>query len=130
MLPQEERDKYIQGARDLSEEQKLLAISVILGEAWWMLPQEERDKYIQGARDLSEEQKLLYPDCWKRKRSHSTSYRSLSFTVAISVILGEAWRMLPQEERDKYIQGARDLSEEQKLLYPDCWKRKRSHSTS
>uniref|UniRef100_A0A1B6MML3 HMG box domain-containing protein n=1 Tax=Graphocephala atropunctata TaxID=36148 RepID=A0A1B6MML3_9HEMI len=49
---------------------------------------------------------------------------------AISVILGEAWRMLPQEERDKYIQGARDLSEEQKLLYPDCWKRKRSHSTS
>ncbi|XP_075225572.1 HMG box-containing protein 1-like [Lycorma delicatula] len=49
---------------------------------------------------------------------------------AISVILGEVWRTLPQEEREIYIRGARDLSEEQKLLHPDCWKRKRSHSTS
>lgn len=49
---------------------------------------------------------------------------------AISVILGEAWRSLPQEEREVFIQGAKEISEEQKLLYPDCWKRKRSHSTS
>ncbi|RZF36070.1 hypothetical protein LSTR_LSTR005886 [Laodelphax striatellus] len=49
---------------------------------------------------------------------------------AISVILGEVWRTLPQEEREIYIRGARDLSEEQKLLHPDCWKRKRSHSAS
>lgn len=60
----------------------------------------------------------------KRKNNISLCYR------AISVILGEAWRTLPQEERDIFIQGAKDLSEEQKALYPDCWKRKRSHSTS
>ncbi|XP_018903884.1 HMG box-containing protein 1 [Bemisia tabaci] len=49
---------------------------------------------------------------------------------AISVLLGEAWRQLPQAEKDVYINEARSLAHHQKLLHPDCWKRKRSHSTS
>ncbi|XP_065332331.1 HMG box-containing protein 1-like [Cloeon dipterum] len=48
---------------------------------------------------------------------------------AISVLLGESWRSLPQEERDVFVQEARSLATEQKRLHPDCWKRKRSHST-
>jgi len=54
---------------------------------------------------------------------------------AISVLLGEAWKGLPPEERDLYSQKAKAMAEEQKKLYPDCWKRKRSlasvhHSTA
>lgn len=49
---------------------------------------------------------------------------------AISVLLGEAWKSLPQEEKDVYVNEAKTLAQEQKMLHPDCWKRKRSHSTS
>uniref|UniRef100_A0A8D8QDB0 HMG box-containing protein 1 n=1 Tax=Cacopsylla melanoneura TaxID=428564 RepID=A0A8D8QDB0_9HEMI len=49
---------------------------------------------------------------------------------AISVLLGEAWKSLPQEHKDLYVNEAKTLAQEQKSLYPDCWKRKRSHSTS
>ena len=45
-------------------------------------------------------------------------------------MLGETWRGLPQEERERYTQQARVLAEEKKRLYPDCWKRKRSVSAS
>ncbi|XP_059474160.1 HMG box-containing protein 1-like [Neocloeon triangulifer] len=48
---------------------------------------------------------------------------------AISVLLGESWRSLPQNEREVFVQEARLLATEQKRLHPDCWKRKRSHST-
>ncbi|XP_067009516.2 HMG box-containing protein 1 [Anabrus simplex] len=49
---------------------------------------------------------------------------------AISVILGEAWRKLPPSDKEVYVSEARTMAQEQKRLYPDCWKRKRSHSTS
>ncbi|XP_049764015.1 HMG box-containing protein 1-like isoform X1 [Schistocerca cancellata] len=49
---------------------------------------------------------------------------------AISVLLGEAWRSMPAEERQKFVEEARLLAQEQKRRHPDCWKRKRSLSTS
>jgi len=49
---------------------------------------------------------------------------------AISVLLGEAWKGLPVEEREKYSHKAKILADEQKKLYPDCWKRKRSLSST
>ncbi|XP_037088639.1 HMG box-containing protein 1-like [Pollicipes pollicipes] len=49
---------------------------------------------------------------------------------AISVMLGETWKALPQEERERFTQQARVLAEEKKRMYPDCWKRKRSVSAS
>ena len=49
---------------------------------------------------------------------------------AISVMLGETWKGLPQEERERFTQQARVLAEEKKRMYPDCWKRKRSVSAS
>ncbi|TRY78184.1 hypothetical protein TCAL_04268 [Tigriopus californicus] len=45
---------------------------------------------------------------------------------AISVLLGEAWKGLPQEERENYSHRAKLMAEEQKKLHPDCWKRKRT----
>ena len=49
---------------------------------------------------------------------------------AISVILGEAWRNLPPAEKEGYVIEAKAMAQERKRLHPDCWKRKRSHSTS
>ncbi|PSN39909.1 hypothetical protein C0J52_07951 [Blattella germanica] len=48
---------------------------------------------------------------------------------AISVILGEAWRNLPPADKERYVSEARTMAQERKRLHPDCWKRKRSHST-
>ena len=39
---------------------------------------------------------------------------------------GEAWKSLPQEERVQYSHRAKVMADEQKKLYPDCWKRKRT----
>jgi len=44
------------------------------------------------------------------------------------VLLGEAWKGLPREEREQYSQRAKVMADEQKKLYPDCWKRKRSNA--
>ncbi|XP_043944473.1 HMG box-containing protein 1 isoform X2 [Protopterus annectens] len=49
---------------------------------------------------------------------------------AISVILGDRWKKMKNEERRMYILEAKALAEEQKRLNPDCWKRKRSNSGS
>ncbi len=49
-----------------------------------------------------------------------------STSRAISVLLGEAWKGLPPEEREQYSQRAKVMADEQKKLYPDCWKRKRT----
>jgi len=49
---------------------------------------------------------------------------------AISVLLGDTWRRMASEERNTYAQQARVLAEKQKKLHPDCWKRRRSLSTS
>ena len=45
---------------------------------------------------------------------------------AISVLLGEAWKSLPAEDRQGYSERAKLLADEQKKLHPDCWKRKRT----
>ncbi|KAG5830807.1 hypothetical protein ANANG_G00314500 [Anguilla anguilla] len=47
---------------------------------------------------------------------------------AISVILGDRWKKMKQEERRTYAQEAKELAEEQKRLNPDCWKRRRTSS--
>ncbi|XP_063222306.1 HMG box-containing protein 1-like [Bacillus rossius redtenbacheri] len=49
---------------------------------------------------------------------------------AISVLLGAAWRGLSPAQQDVYRSEACGLAEEQKRRHPDCWKRRRSHSTS
>ncbi|ODN04261.1 HMG box-containing protein 1, partial [Orchesella cincta] len=48
----------------------------------------------------------------------------------ISVLLGEAWQKLAAPERERYASSAKARAEEQKRIHPDCWKRKRSQSTS
>ncbi|MBN3313854.1 HBP1 protein, partial [Atractosteus spatula] len=47
---------------------------------------------------------------------------------AISVILGDRWKKMKNEERRMYTMEAKALAEEQKRLNPDCWKRKRTSS--
>lgn len=49
---------------------------------------------------------------------------------AISVLLGAMWKSLPEEDRETFNAEARAQAEERKRIDPDCWKRKRSHSTS
>ncbi|XP_065133500.1 HMG box-containing protein 1 isoform X1 [Paramisgurnus dabryanus] len=49
---------------------------------------------------------------------------------AISVILGDKWKKMKNEERRMYTMEAKALAEEQKRLNPDCWKRKRTNSGS
>ncbi|XP_071489349.1 HMG box-containing protein 1-like [Diadema antillarum] len=49
---------------------------------------------------------------------------------AISVILGNKWKKMKLEERRVFSQEAKQLAEEHKKIHPDCWKRKRAHSTS
>lgn len=50
------------------------------------------------------------------------------FYRAISVILGDRWKKMKNEERRMYTLEAKALAEEQKRLNPDCWKRKRTNS--
>ena len=45
---------------------------------------------------------------------------------AISVLLGEAWKSLPIEDREAYSNKAKVLADEQKKIHPDCWKRKKT----
>jgi len=49
---------------------------------------------------------------------------------AISVLLGEAWKSLPIEEREAYSTKAKVLADEQKKIHPDCWKRKKTVANS
>ncbi|XP_069485239.1 HMG box-containing protein 1 isoform X2 [Ambystoma mexicanum] len=49
---------------------------------------------------------------------------------AISVILGDRWKKMKNEDRRMYTLEAKALAEEQKRLNPDCWKRKRTNSGS
>ena len=58
---------------------------------------------------------------------------TLSFSLffsAISVLLGEAWKSLPMEEREAYSNKAKVLADEQKKIHPDCWKRKKTVANS
>ncbi|XP_062299692.1 HMG box-containing protein 1-like isoform X1 [Scomber scombrus] len=47
---------------------------------------------------------------------------------AISVLLGERWKKMRNEERRAFTVEAKALADEQKRLNPDCWKRKRTSS--
>ena len=49
---------------------------------------------------------------------------------AISVLLGDHWKRLGMEERKTFTNEAKMLADQQRRLHPDCWKRKRTLSTS
>ena len=53
-------------------------------------------------------------------------YTIFIFFRAIRVLLGEAWKSLSLEEREQYSQRAKVMADEQKKIFPDCWKRKRT----
>lgn len=53
-------------------------------------------------------------------------YVTLLILRAISVILGDTWKAMKQEERKQYVIQAKILADEHKRHNPDCWKRKRS----
>ena len=46
------------------------------------------------------------------------------------MLLGEAWKSLPLEERESYSTKAKVMADEQKKIYPDCWKRKKTVASS
>ena len=54
----------------------------------------------------------------------------LAFYRAISVILGDKWKAMKQEERREYVIRAKLLADEHKRVNPDCWKRKRNSEVS
>ena len=58
--------------------------------------------------------------------------RSLMFALfrAISVILGDKWKAMKQEDRREYVIQAKLLADEHKRVNPDCWKRKRNSEVS
>ena len=57
---------------------------------------------------------------------------NFSFAVyrAISVILGDKWKSMKQEDRREYVIQAKLLADEHKRVNPDCWKRKRNSEVS
>jgi len=52
------------------------------------------------------------------------------FFRAISVILGDKWKAMKQEDRREYVIHAKLLADEHKRVNPDCWKRKRNCKVS
>ncbi|EDO36144.1 predicted protein [Nematostella vectensis] len=62
----------------------------------------------------------------KRYRLEITQAHPGKDNRAISVILGDKWKSMKQEERKQYVMEAKQLAEEHKKVNPDCWKRKRS----
>ena len=58
--------------------------------------------------------------------------RSLIFALfrAISVILGDKWKAMKQEDRREFVIQAKLLADEHKRVNPDCWKRKRNSEVS
>lgn len=46
------------------------------------------------------------------------------------MLLGATWKGLPEADRERINAEARVQAEARKRIDPDCWKRKRSHSTS
>ncbi|XP_072025532.1 uncharacterized protein [Amphiura filiformis] len=66
----------------------------------------------------------------KRFRLEYTQLHPGKDNRAISIILGDKWKQLCKDEREAYTQQAKVMADEYKKTNPDCWKRKRSHSTS
>ena len=54
----------------------------------------------------------------------------IAFFRAISVILGDKWKAMKQEDRKEYVLQAKLLADEHKRVNPDCWKRKRTSEVS
>lgn len=63
-------------------------------------------------------------------QSFFRNFISTLFNRAISVMLGDAWKRLNPAEKEMYTAEAHLRAEEYRRLFPDCWKRKRSKSTS
>ena len=61
------------------------AISVLLGEAWKSLSLEEREQYSQRAKVMADEQKKIFPDCWKRKRTLTSTSSSTATSSSTSL---------------------------------------------
>lgn len=64
----------------------------------------------------------------KRFRVEYTQMHPGKDNRAISVLLGERWKKLRGEERKVFTTEAKALADQQKILNPDCWKRKRTNS--
>ena len=47
---------------------------------------------------------------------------------AISVLLGDKWKKMKNDERKAFSLEAKKLAEQYRKQNPDCWKRKRSIS--
>ncbi|XP_031558912.1 HMG box-containing protein 1-like isoform X2 [Actinia tenebrosa] len=62
----------------------------------------------------------------KRFRVEITQAHPGKDNRAISVILGDKWKSMDEDDREQYVQEAKQLAEEHKKFNPDCWKRKRS----
>lgn len=66
----------------------------------------------------------------KRFRVEITQAHPGKDNRAISVILGDKWKAMNQEDRKEYVIQAKLLADEHKRVNPDCWKRKRSSEGS
>ncbi|XP_058967982.2 HMG box-containing protein 1-like isoform X1 [Pocillopora verrucosa] len=66
----------------------------------------------------------------KRFRLEITQAHPGKDNRAISVILGDKWKAMKQEDRKEYVLQAKLLADEHKRVNPDCWKRKRTSEGS
>lgn len=66
----------------------------------------------------------------KRFRLEITQAHPGKDNRAISVILGDKWKAMKQEDRREYVIQAKLLADEHKRVNPDCWKRKRNSEGS
>lgn len=66
----------------------------------------------------------------KRFRVEITQAHPGKDNRAISVILGDKWKAMKQEDRREYVIQAKLLADEHKRVNPDCWKRKRNSEGS
>lgn len=91
------------------------------------IPRKKCGKKIKGVKK-NKVRNYIKTKIWKRWVLDVLSLTSHS--RAISVILGDKWKKMKNEERRMYTMEAKALAEEQKRLNPDCWKRKRTNSVS
>ncbi|XP_065829630.1 HMG box-containing protein 1-like isoform X2 [Oscarella lobularis] len=65
----------------------------------------------------------------KRYRTEITQDNPGKDNRTISVILGDKWKEMSWEEREKFVIEAKYLAKEHKRLNPDCWKRRKDSSS-
>ncbi|GAB6021461.1 HMG box-containing protein 1 [Chamberlinius hualienensis] len=106
-------------------------IRSISGNLSAAISQSPAKKYVaEGANNKSKRPMNGFMLFAKQQRVQYTQLYPGKDNRAISVILGETWKEMSEDERNSYAETARALAEEQKKLFPDCWKRRRSLSTS